>query len=105
MMLSEKSASADFVVTDSASGKSWKVPPPDYLTERQRMVMATDRVMIRLTARLIADDLGGRVDGAADVRLSFNGRTSRQFTDPEVVISEAPLTEAVEGFILAQPPG
>jgi hypothetical protein len=30
---------------------------------------------------------------------------SRQFTDPDVVISEAPLTEAVEGFILAQPSG
>ena len=105
VMLSEKSASADFVVTDAASGKSWKVPPPDYLTERQRMVMATDPVMIRQTARLIADDLGGRVEVAADVRLSFNGRTSRQFTDPEVVISEAPLTEAVEGFILAQPSG
>ena len=28
VMLSEKSASADFVVTDAASGKSWKVPPP-----------------------------------------------------------------------------
>jgi hypothetical protein len=69
------------------------------------MVMATDPMMIRQTARLISDDLGGRVQVAADVRLSFNGRTSRQFTDPEVVISEAPLTEAVEGFILAQPPG
>ena len=103
VMLSEKSASADFVVTDAASGKSWKVPPPDYLTERQRMVMATDPVMIRQTARLIADELGEGVEVAADVRLSFNGRASRQFTDPDVVISEAPLTEAVEGFILAQP--
>ncbi len=103
VMLSEKSASADFVVTDPASGKSWTVPPPDYLTERQRMVMATDPVMIRQTARLIADDLGGGVAVAADVRLSFNGRTSTQFTDPDVVVSETPLTEAVEGFILAQP--
>ncbi|MGH8944220.1 MAG: HTTM domain-containing protein [Acidimicrobiia bacterium] len=105
VMLSEKSASADFVVTDRDTGKRWKVPPPDYLTERQRMVMATDPVMIRQTARLIADDLGGRVEVAADVRLSFNGRVSRQFTDPEVVISGAPLSEAVEGFILAQPLG
>jgi len=104
-MLSEKSASADFVVTDPTSGKSWNVPPPDYLTERQRMVMATDPVMIRQTARLIADDLGGEVEGAADVKLSFNGRMSRQFTDPEVVISDTPLTEAVEDLILAQPSG
>lgn len=67
--------------------------------------MATDPVMIRQTARLIANDLGGRVEVAAGVRLSFNGRTSRQFTDPEVVISEVLITEAVEGFILAQPAG
>ena len=105
VMLSEKSASADFVVTDRDTGKSWRVPAPDYLTERQQMVMATDPVMIRQTARLIADDLGEKVDVAADVRLSFNGRTSRQFTDPEVVISEAPITEDIEGFILAQPLG
>ncbi len=105
VMLSEKSASADFVVTDRASGKTWTVPPPDYLTERQRMVMATDPVMIRQTARLIADDLGGHVEVAADVRLSFNGRMSQQFTDPEVVISEEPLTDGVEAFILAQTTG
>jgi vitamin K-dependent gamma-carboxylase len=104
VMLSEKSASADFIVTDPATGKTWTVPPPDYLTERQHMVMATDPLMIRQTARLIADDLGGLVEVAADVRLSFNGRTNRQFTDPEVVISNTPLTERVEGFILAQPP-
>ena len=105
VMLSEKSASADFIVTDPATGKTWTVPPPEYLTERQQMVMATDPVMIRQTARLIADDLGGHVEVAADVRLSFNGRMSRPFTDPEVVISEAPLTEGIEGFILAQPSG
>jgi vitamin K-dependent gamma-carboxylase len=105
VMLSEKSASADFIVTDPASGQTWRVPPPNYLTERQQMVMATDPVMIRQTARLIADDLGGRVEVAADVRLSFNGRMSKQFTDPGVVISEVPLTEAVEGFVLAQPSG
>ena len=69
------------------------------------MVMATDPVMIRQTARLIADELGGGVEVAADVRLSFNGRMSRQFTEPEVVISEAPLSTTVEGFILAQPSG
>jgi Vitamin K-dependent gamma-carboxylase len=97
----------DYEVLDNCNrpGWSWTVPPPDYLTERQRMIMATDPVMIRQTARLIADELGGGVEVAADVRLSFNGRMSRQFTDPEVVISEAPLSTTVEGFILAQPAG
>ncbi len=105
VMLSEKSASADFIVTDPNSGDSWRVPPPDYLTERQVMVMATDPVMIRQTAQLIAVDFGGGVEVSADVRLSFNGRVNRQFTDPEVVISEVPITEAGERFILAQPAG
>ncbi|HYJ24955.1 MAG TPA: hypothetical protein VE027_08135 [Acidimicrobiia bacterium] len=45
--------------------------------------MATDPMMIRQTARLISDDLGGRVQVAADVRLSFNGRTSRQSPIPK----------------------
>lgn len=101
VMLSEKSASADFIVTDPDSGDSWRVPPPDYLTERQVMVMATDPLMIRQTARLIAGDLGGGVEVAADVRLSFNGRVNRQFTDPDVVISETP--GQAEGFLVAQP--
>ncbi len=101
VMLSEKSASADFIVTDPDSGDSWRVPPPDYLSERQVMVMATDPVMIRQTARLIAADLGGGVEVAADVRLSFNGRANRQFTNPEVVISEAP--GSADGFLMAQP--
>ena len=81
VMLSEKAGSADFLVTDPASGATWRVAPPEYLTERQRMVMATDPVMIRQTAELIAADIGGVVV-AADVKLAFNGRRSTQLTDP-----------------------
>src|SRR5688572_30326771 len=69
------------------------------------MVMATDPVMIHQTARLIADDLGGPVEVAADVRLSFNGRISRQFTDPEVVISGAPPHRGGRGFHPGPAPG
>lgn len=57
-------------------------PHPDVVEESTRAAAA----FAATTAD--ADDLGGRVEVAADVRLSFNGRTSRQFTDPEVVISE-----------------
>jgi hypothetical protein len=85
-MLSEKSGSAEFLVSDPVSGVSWRVPPPDYLTERQVMVMATDPVMIRQTAQLLSADLGG-VEVAADVKLAFNGRPATQFTDPDEVIA------------------
>jgi uncharacterized BrkB/YihY/UPF0761 family membrane protein len=60
--------------------------------------------MIRQTAGLIAEDLGGGVGVAADVRISFNGRVSGQFTDPAVEISGTPLMEDVKAFLLTQPP-
>jgi hypothetical protein len=103
VMLSEKSASADFIVTDPSTGATWTVPPPQYLTERQQMVMATDPVMIRQAAALVAEDIGGRVRVAADVRLSFNGRPSQQFTNPEVVISNQPVGTPLPSFVIASP--
>jgi hypothetical protein len=103
VMLSEKSASADFIVTDPSTGDTWNVPPPQYLTERQQMVMATDPVMIRQAATLVAADIGGPVRVAADVRLSFNGRPNQQFTNPEVVISDQPVNAPIPGFVIASP--
>jgi hypothetical protein len=103
VMLSEKSASADFIVTDPSTGDTWTVPPPQYLTERQQMVMATDPVMIRQAATLVAADIGGPVRVAADVRLSFNGRPNQQFTNPEVVISDQPVSAPIPGFVIASP--
>jgi hypothetical protein len=102
VMLSEKSGSATFIVTDPSTGDTWAVPSPDYLTERQQMVMATDPVMIRQTAALIATDLGGAVEVAADVRLSFNGRPSSPFTDPQLVVSGTPPSDPIDGFLLTQ---
>lgn len=103
VMLTEKSASADFLVTDRVAGHSWVVPPPGYLTERQRMVMASDPVMIRQTALLIAEDLGGEVEVGADVRVSFNGLMSTRFTDETIVLSGRPATGRIEGFVVARP--
>jgi hypothetical protein len=71
---------------------------------RQRMVLATDPVLIRQTAELIARDLGA-VDVAADVKLAFNGRISTQFTDPHVVITGTKGAGTVDGFITASPSG
>jgi hypothetical protein len=104
VMLTEKSASADFIATDIETGDSWIVPAPAYLTERQRMVMATDPVMIRQAAQLIAAELDG-VTVRADVTLSFNGRPGAQFTNPAVIVSDTPVTEQIPGFILAEPSG
>ena len=100
VMLSEKSGSVEFVVTDPSTDATWRVPPPEYLTERQVEIMSTDPVMIQQTAELISAEVGG-LPVAADARLSFNGRLSRPFTDPTVPIAG---TEPNEGsWVLAEP--
>lgn len=88
VMLTEKTGVVDFVATDD-EGRSWVVPPPDYLTPRQLAVMATDPALIQQTARMIAVDLGASV--AADARISFNGRPNRQYTDSSVILSGDPV--------------
>lgn len=83
VMLTEKTGGVYFIVTDEV-GRSWKVPPPDYLTGRQVAVMATDPALIQQTARLISAEFGGAV--TAEARISFNGRPSAPFTDATVVL-------------------
>jgi hypothetical protein len=100
VMLSEKSGSVEFVVTDSSTGATWRVPPPDYLTERQVEIMSTDPVMIQQAAELISAELGG-IPVAADARLSFNGRLSRPFTNPAVPI--AGTEPRPRSWVLAEP--
>ncbi len=102
VMLSEKSGSATFVVTDPKTGDTWRVPPPGYLTPRQEVVMATDPIMIKETADLIAQDLGG-VEVAADVVLSFNGRPSTQFTNPSVDLTAVGFGEAARNWLEPEP--
>ena len=101
-MLSEKSGSATFVVTDLDTGGTWRVPPPEVLTPRQQVVMATDPVMIRQAADLIAADLDG-VAVAADVVISFNGRPSEQFTDPTVDLTNLPADVPARRWLMPEP--
>jgi hypothetical protein len=89
VMLSEKSGSARFVVSDDA-GRTWVIPPPPYLTERQVSLMATSPDLIIQVAEEISHDMG--VSVAADVRLSMNGRPSVQFTNPAFVVDSAVAT-------------
>jgi hypothetical protein len=102
VMLSEKSGSATFLVTDPESGATWAVAPPEVLTPRQVVVMATDPVMIRQAADLIASDLGD-VGVAADVVMSFNGRPSVQFTDPDVDLADMPRSTPVRDWLMPEP--
>lgn len=102
VMLTEKSGSVEFIVFDPAADASWRVGPPDYLTRRQTVVMATDPELIAQTAAMISQQLGG-LPVAADARLSINGRPSVQFTDPGVILAGGGASRLDE-WVLA-PPG
>ncbi len=102
VMLTEKSGSATFLVTDPGTGRTWRVPPPDVLNERQRAVMATDPTMIMQAADLIAADLGD-VEVFADVVLSFNGRPSVQYTDPAVELTRLPDDFPSRDWLMPEP--
>ena len=95
VMMSEKAGSIEFVLADE-NGRTWRVGAPEVLTDRQRAVMATDPALIEQTARLIAEETGLYV--SADVKLSFNGRPSAPYTDPDVAI--APTYAAREDWLL-----
>ena len=102
VMLTEKSASTTFLVTDPDNGRTWTVPAPPVLTARQQAVLGTDPVMIMQTADLIASELGG-VSVAADVDLSFNGRPSTQYTDPSVDLTSLSHRDPVREWLMAEP--
>jgi len=91
VMLTDKTGLVDFVVRKD--GSRWIVPPPAYLTDRQRAVMSTDPALIAQTARLIAAEHGGSVSARALV--AVNGRRSVRFTDESVDIGQGPVATSV----------
>lgn len=103
VMLNEKSGSAEFIVWDADNDSHWWTGPPDYLTERQVMVMATDPALIAQTAELVSADNGG-LPVSADVKMAINGRPSTQFTDPDVIVAGgARGTVAGRDWVLGAP--
>lgn len=98
VMLTDKTGSVEFVVADT-DGHTWVVPPPDYLTDRQRAVMATDPALIQQTATLVAAEVGRPVGARAIV--AVNGRPGRLFTDEHVDLTSG--TVAAAEWVLAEP--
>ncbi len=92
VMLTEKTGSVDFVVTDPGSGATWIVDGPHGLTPRQRSIMATDPELIRQGAVMVETDLAGEGWGDVEVRadsyLSYNGRRHERFMDPRIDLTE-----------------
>lgn len=92
VMLTEKSGTVDFVVTDPGSGATWVVDGPEGLTVRQEAVMATDASLIRQAAAMVETDLAAQGYGDLEVRaesyLSFNGRPNARFIDPAIDLTD-----------------
>lgn len=103
VMLTEKSGSVEFIVADPGTDTSWRVGPPEFLTPRQAVVMATDPILIAQTAALISQEQGG-LPVAADAKLSINGRPSVQFTDPTVILAGGEGSPHA-GWVLDRPIG
>jgi vitamin K-dependent gamma-carboxylase len=99
VMLSEKAAYSEFIVTDPSTNRSWAVLPPSYLTTRQLMVMPTDPVMIRQTAQVVADDIGDGVEVSARIVMTLDGRPSKLLTDPGQILASSQLSDQSRGII------
>ncbi len=97
VMLTDKTGSVEFEVT--RDGRSWLVPAPDYLTDRQAAVMATDPALIQQMARLIVADTGGSV--SAHGRIVINGRPAIEYAI--ALPDEATPREVAVDWVTAAP--
>ena len=88
MKLRDKSHQIAFVAYSPSSGRTWLLPPRDYLTGRQEDDLDGHPDMILQLAHHMADDLRAR--GHADIQIrvraltSLNGRRRQDLIDPNV---------------------
>jgi vitamin K-dependent gamma-carboxylase len=88
VMLTEKTGSLDFRVTDPATGQTWTVEPSAVLTSWQANQAAARADLTLAAAHLVAEHLARRgihdVEVRADSFVSFNGRRRQRMIDPDV---------------------
>ena len=91
VMLMEKNGYAQFKVSDPATGRTWDIHTPHYLTAQQEKMMSTQPDLILQFAHILDAEFRsiGVADPVvtADVQVSLNGRRSRPFIDPTVDLS------------------
>ena len=86
VMLTEKTGTARFLVSDPTTGQAWTVDPDDSFEPWQVGQLASRRDLLITAAHVIAD--GARADGhrrvevRADAWVSVNGRQRRRMVDP-----------------------
>jgi len=83
VMLVEKTGHAELFAVDRVTGRRERIRVEDYLTPRQRMMMAQDPHLIREFARHMAAEHPGR-EIRADAFATLNGRPSQRLVRADV---------------------
>lgn len=88
VMLTEKTGSLRFDVTDPATGEVWRVRPESVLEDWQARQASIRADLLLATAHLVAQDFADRGHPGVEVRaqsfVSFNGRQRQRYVDPTV---------------------
>lgn len=104
VMLMEKNGYAQFKVSDPATGRTWHIHTPHYLTAQQEKMMSTQPDLILQFAHILDAEFRsiGVADPVvtADVQVSLNGRRSRPFIDPTVDLSSIEDSWAHKDWVL-----
>ncbi len=109
VMLTEKTGSLEFRVTDPATGEEWTVGPGAVLTSWQANQAAARADLTLATAHLVAEHFARRgiedVEVRADSFVSFNGLRRQRMIDPDVDLAAlGRRARATEYVLPLEPP-
>lgn len=86
VMLTEKTGTATFVITDPSTGEEWRVDPGEYFQPWQVGQLASRQDLLITAAHVVADDARAsghpQVQVRADAWVSINGRERQRLVDP-----------------------
>lgn len=96
VMLMEKAGTASFFVREAATGKTYTVNNPEFLTPQQEKMMSTQPDLILRYAHYLASVYEKRgipkPEVFAEVYVTLNGRRSALFIDPKVNLANQVLS-------------
>lgn len=104
VMLTERSAFVEYLVTDPTTGSTRPMRADDLLEPWQVAQADTRPDLILATAHLIADDVeaatGVRPEVRVDAWVSVNGRPRQRWIDPAVDLAAVARTEPTRRYVL-----
>jgi len=105
VMVRAKGGSITFLVHDPSTGKSWSVPPEQYLTSFQESEMSGQPDLILQLAKHVAQDFQRRGHGPLEVRVdspvSLNGRRAAPLIDPTIDLTT--VSDGLQRFSWVMP--